>query len=35
MPAGPNPVLGKLSHQDWIKLNLRHAELHQSFFHLA
>jgi Protein of unknown function (DUF1569) len=35
MPATPNPVLGKLSHQEWIKLNLRHAELHQSFFHPA
>ena len=35
MPAAPNPVLGKLSHQEWIKLNLRHAELHQSFFHPA
>jgi hypothetical protein len=32
-PAKLNPVLGKLSHDDWIKLNLRHAELHQSFFH--
>ncbi|HEY4234588.1 MAG TPA: DUF1569 domain-containing protein [Lacipirellulaceae bacterium] len=35
MPGEPNPVLGTLSHDDWIKLNLRHAELHQSFFHPA
>jgi hypothetical protein len=34
-PAEPSPVLGTLSHDDWIKLNLRHAELHQSFFHPA
>jgi hypothetical protein len=33
MPAAPNPVLGKLSHVEWIQLNLRHSELHQSFFH--
>src|SRR5205807_10200197 len=32
-PTEPNPFLGKLSHEDWIKLNLRHAELHFSFFH--
>jgi hypothetical protein len=32
-PTEPNPMLGALSHEDWIKLNLRHAELHQSFFH--
>jgi hypothetical protein len=31
-PARPNPVFGEMSHEDWIKLNLRHAELHQSFF---
>ena len=30
-----NPFLGELSHEDWIKLNLRHAELHFSFFHPA
>jgi hypothetical protein len=34
-PAQPNPVLGPLTHADWLKLNLRHAELHQSFFHPA
>lgn len=32
MPAVPNPILGPLSHEDWVKLNLRHAELHLSFF---
>ena len=32
-PSGPNPVLGPLTHEEWIKLNVRHAELHLSFFH--
>jgi hypothetical protein len=31
-PTIPNPVFGPLSHEDWVKLNLRHAELHHSFF---
>lgn len=30
-PTIPNPVLGKLTHEQWIQLNLRHAELHFSF----
>jgi hypothetical protein len=34
-PTIPNPVFGPLSHEDWVKLNLRHAELHHSFFHPA
>lgn len=28
----PSPLLGKLSHEQWIKLHCRHAELHMSFF---
>ena len=32
-PPGENPVFGPLSHDEWIKLNLRHAELHFGFFH--
>lgn len=32
-PTLANPIFGTMSHDDWIKLNLRHAELHQSFFH--
>ena len=32
-PQVPNIALGPLTHEDWIKLNLRHAELHLSFFH--
>lgn len=28
----PSPVLGKLTHEEAIALNLRHAELHLSFF---
>jgi hypothetical protein len=30
-PTITNPVFGKLSHEQWIMLNLRHAELHLSF----
>ncbi len=30
-PARRHPIFGKLDHQEWIKLNLRHAELHLSF----
>ena len=32
-PADDNPVFGRMSHEDWLKLNLRHAELHLSFLH--
>jgi hypothetical protein len=32
-PTKPNPVFGDMTHQDWINLNLRHAELHLSFHH--
>lgn len=28
----PSPLLGKLLHEQWIKLHCRHAELHLSFF---
>ena len=28
----PSPLLGKLTHETWIQLHLRHAELHLSFF---
>ena len=30
-PAIVNPVFGRLSHEQWIQLNLRHAELHLGF----
>ena len=30
-PAAPNVVFGPLSHEEWIALNLRHAELHLGF----
>jgi hypothetical protein len=30
-PTQPNVVFGPLTHDQWIKLNLRHAELHLSF----
>ena len=30
-PTVANPVFGKLTHEQWIQLNLRHAELHLSF----
>jgi hypothetical protein len=32
-PKRPNPILGAMSHTDWIKLHLRHCELHLSFLH--
>lgn len=32
-PTLPNVVFGPLTHEEWIKLNLRHAELHLSFLH--
>ena len=32
-PTQSNPFFGAMTHEDWIKLNLRHAELHLSFFH--
>lgn len=31
-PADPNPLFGPMTHDGWRKLNLRHAELHLSFF---
>jgi hypothetical protein len=30
-PTIPNPVFGRLTHDQWIQLNLRHAELHLGF----
>jgi hypothetical protein len=30
-PTIDNPVFGKLTHDQWVKLNLRHAELHLGF----
>lgn len=30
-PGIPNPAFGPLTHEQWIQLNLRHAELHLSF----
>ncbi|MEM1303348.1 MAG: DUF1569 domain-containing protein, partial [Planctomycetota bacterium] len=32
-PAVDNPLFGKMTHAEWKQLNLRHAELHFSFFH--
>lgn len=32
-PPSLNPVIGRMTHEEYIKLNLRHAELHLSFFH--
>jgi hypothetical protein len=31
-PSLPNVIFGPLTHDEWIALNLRHAELHLSFF---
>jgi hypothetical protein len=30
-PTAENPVFGRLTHDQWIQLNLRHAELHLGF----
>jgi hypothetical protein len=30
--AAPNVIFGPLTQAQWISLNLRHAELHLSFF---
>jgi hypothetical protein len=30
-PAAPQAIFGPLNHQEWIALNLRHAELHLGF----
>jgi hypothetical protein len=30
-PTGASPVFGRLTHDQWIQLNLRHAELHLGF----
>jgi hypothetical protein len=32
-PALTSPVFGPMSHEEWVKFHLRHAELHLSFFH--
>ncbi len=29
----PSPLLGPLTHEQWIKLHCRHAEMHFSFLH--
>lgn len=34
-PTAPNPVFGPLTHEEWITLHLRHAELHLGFVHPA
>ena len=31
-PSKPNVIFGTLTHDQWKQLNLRHAELHLSFF---
>lgn len=30
-PSQRSPIFGPLTHEEWIELNLRHAELHLSF----
>ena len=34
-PTNVNPVFGPLTHEQWIQLNLRHAELHLSFLDVS
>lgn len=31
VPPGPNAIFGFLTHEEWIAINLRHAELHLGF----
>ncbi len=31
-PSAPSPIFGKMTHDEWIALNLRHAELHLGYF---
>ena len=30
-PTEPHPIFGRLTHDEWIQMHLRHAELHLSF----
>lgn len=32
-PQTPNVIFGRMTHNEWITLHLRHAELHLSFLH--
>lgn len=32
-PTNPNVLFGPLSHDKWIKMNLRHTELHFGYWH--
>jgi hypothetical protein len=32
-PTKPHPIFGRMTHDEWIAMNLRHAELHLSFLH--
>lgn len=32
-PHAPNPLIGPLTHDEWKRLHLRHAELHLGFLH--
>lgn len=32
-PDKPNPIFGPMSHQEWLAMHCRHAELHLSFLH--
>lgn len=32
-PTLPNLIFGPMTHEEWIKLNLRHAELHLGYLH--
>jgi hypothetical protein len=31
-PKNLNPIFGALTHEEWIKMNIGHANLHLSFF---
>lgn len=33
MPPTPHPIFGRLTHTEWIRMHLKHAELHLGFLH--
>ncbi len=34
-PGVPNPVFGALTHEEWMMLHRRHAELHLGYLHAS
>jgi hypothetical protein len=34
-PTHPSVIFGPMTHDEWIKINLRHAELHLSYLNYS